>query len=410
MIRSSVRRAERRSRLRVASATTLAVACALAPVANASSEPALLPIDTAALQQVVTSMASDLLVPGAVVVLRTPKGNFSTTVGTTTFHGNVPVGLDQHVRVGSNTKTWTATVILQQVQEGLLGLDDPVSRFRKDVPNGNNITIRQLLTMRSGLANYSETLEFNQTLDREPRKVWTPNELLALAFRSPPDFAPGTAYHYSNTNYVLLGLIAEKLDRGKPLPQIFRDRLFAPLGLEDTLLPDSASSVIPEPRVRGYMYGDNVLTMGSPPAVPPEMQAAARAGTLAPVDQTEASPSWAWAAGGGISTADELVKWVDALVSGKLLDAGMQKQRLASVRPVSQDAPNGPQYGWGIAKMGPFYGHTGELPGYNSFMGRDPVNDVTLVVWTNLAPAADGRDPATSIARELAGKIYAPAK
>jgi D-alanyl-D-alanine carboxypeptidase len=85
----------------------------------------------------------------------------------------------------------------------------------------------------------------------------------------------------------------------------------------------------------------------------------------------------------------------------------MQRKRLASVRPVNPDDANAAQYGWGIAKMGPLYGHTGELPGYNSFMGRDPVNDVTLVVWTNLAPAVDGRDPATSIARALAGKIYA---
>ena len=155
------------------------------------------------------------------------------------------------------------------------------------------------------------------------------------------------------------------------------------------------------------MYGDNVQTMGSPPALSQKMQAAARAGSLKPNDQTDANPSWAWAAGAGISTADELVKWVDALVTGKLLDAEMQKKRLASVRPVNPNEPTGPKYGWGIAKMGPLYGHTGELPGYNSFMGRDSVNDVTLVVWTNLAPAIDGRDPATSIAREVVGNIYA---
>jgi CubicO group peptidase (beta-lactamase class C family) len=394
--------------LRIAPAMTLALACALPAGADTSSGSALLPIDKAALQQVVESMTHDLLVPGAVVILDTPKGEFRTTVGTTTFLGSVPVGFDQHVRVGSNTKTWTATVILQQVQEGLLRLDDKVSRFRSDVPNGNDITIEQLLTMRSGLANYSETLELNRKLDAEPHKVWTPDELLALAFRHPPDFPPGTGYHYSNTNYVLLGLIAEKLDHGKPLAQIFRDRLFAPLGLEHTLLPGDASNAMPNPYAHGYMYGDNVSTMGSPPALPPDMQAAAHAGTLKPADYTEASPSWTWAAGGGISTANDLVTWVDALVSGKLLGRDMQRKRLASIRPVNPDDANAAQYGWGIAKMGPLYGHTGELPGYNSFMGRDPVNAVTLVVWTNLAPAVDGRDPATSIARAVAGKIYVP--
>ena len=85
----------------------------------------------------------------------------------------------------------------------------------------------------------------------------------------------------------------------------------------------------------------------------------------------------------------------------------MQKIRLDSVRPTNPDDPQSALYGLGIAKMGPMYGHTGELPGFNSFMGSDPVNKVTLIVWTNLAPAADGRDPATTIARALLGQIYA---
>ena len=158
------------------------------------------------------------------------------------------------------------------------------------------------------------------------------------------------------------------------------------------------------------MYGDNVLTMGSPPALPDDMQAAARAGTLAPGDQTDANPSWGWAAGAGISTANDLVTWVQALVGGTLLHADLQARRLASVLPIDPSNPNSASYGWGIAKFGPLYGHTGELPGYNSFMGHDPVNRVTLVVWTNLAPTVDGRDPATTIAAALIRLLYAPAQ
>jgi D-alanyl-D-alanine carboxypeptidase len=378
---------------------------AAASLETTSSSQVLRPLDKTALRKIVESTAKELMVPGAVVILRTPIGDFSTTFGTTTFGGTVPVSADQHIRVGSNTKTWVGTVILQQVQEGLLKLDDPVSKFRSDVPNGNNITITHLLNMRSGLFNYSETPELNQILDREPLKVWTPNQLLALAFKHPPYFAPGAGFHYSNTNTVLLGLIAEKLEGGKPLARILQDRLFIPLRLKNTVFPDITSNAIPEPHPRGYMYGDNMLTMGSPPALPAAMQAAARARTLKPNDYTDANPSWGWAAGAGISSANDLVTWVRALVSGQLLNTEMQKKRLASVQSTNPDTA---QYGLGIAKFGgKLYGHTGELPGFNSFMGHDPDNGVTLVVWTNLAPSVDGRDPASEIAKSLIGQIYA---
>ncbi len=391
------------------------LACAAAGLAAAcggpsAKRPALRPIDVAAMRGTVERLAKEMLVPGAVVILRTPSGEFTTTYGVTTYRGAAPTGFEQHVRVGSNTKTWTGTVILQHVQEGRLRLDDTVSKYRPDVPNGGQITIEQLLAMRSGLHNYTTTRELNQTLDRQPTKAWTQDELLSFAYKHPPAFAPGTAFGYSNTNTVLLGLIAQQLEGGKPLSAIMRDRLFAPLGLKNTLFPDITSRVMPEPYSRGYMYGDNVLTMGSPPALPDDMQAAARAGTLAPGDQTEANPSWGWAAGAGISTANDLIAWVQALVGSKLLNADLQARRLASVLPADPSNPNSASYGWGIAKFGNLYGHTGELPGYNSFMGHDPSNGVTLVVWANLAPTVDGRDPATTIAAALIGLLYAPAK
>jgi D-alanyl-D-alanine carboxypeptidase len=395
-------------------ASALVAACAAMDAKQPALGPkaALRPIDAAEMQGTVERLAKEMLVPGAVVILRTPNGNFATTYGVTTYRGTVPTSFEQHVRVGSNTKTWTGTVILQQVQEGLLRLNDPVSKYRPDVPNGDNITIEQLLTMRSGLYNYSTTLELNRTLDDQPTKAWTQAELLTLAYKyNKANFTPsGGSFAYSNTNTVLLGLIAEQLEGGKPLAAIMRDRLFAPLGLKNTLFPDITYSSIPTPYARGYMYGSNVLTMDSPPALPDAMQAAARGGTLAPGDQTDANPSWGWAAGAGISTANDLVTWVQALVGGKLLNADLQARRLASMVPTDPNNPNSAAYGWAIAKFGNLYGHTGELPGYNSFMGHDPVNGVTLVVWTNLAPTVDGRDPATSIARALIGLLYAPAK
>lgn len=369
----------------------------------ASSTVALQKIDLATLDGIVKSVAENLQIPGAVAILKTPDGDLTVKYGTGTRGQNDSVDPAEHVRIGSNTKTMTGTVILQLVQEGKISLDDPVSKFRPDVPNGDNITIEQLLDMRSGLFNYTETAELNETLDNDPQKQWKPEDLLALGFANPPYFPPGQGYHYSNTNIVLLGLIAESLD-GKPLPQIFQSRLFGPLGLTGTSFPDTADSTIPAPYSHGYVFGTNMDTLLDP-ALPEQMQAAAENGSLQPNDVTNVNPSWAWAAGAGISTANDLVTWVQALVSGKLLGADLQAQRLASVQPTSPDA-GAAEYGWGIAKMGPMFGHTGELPGFNSFMGHDPVNKVTLVVWANLAPAANGQDPATTMAKEIIGKVY----
>ncbi|QTG82010.1 beta-lactamase family protein [Arthrobacter crystallopoietes] len=365
------------------------------------------PVDGERLRGIFESMAGELLVPGAVMLLRTPEDELTFTYGTDALDGSEPVMLEDHVRIGSITKTWTGTVILQLVQEGKLKLDDPVSKYRDDVPNGENITIEQLLNMRSGLYNYSESYELNLALDETPERVWTPEELLDIALPLPVYFPPGEGYHYSNTNTVLLGLIAEELD-GKPLAEIVQDRILEPLDLTESTFPPSDSTPIPSPHPRGYMFMNNVMTIAST-KLPADLIAQAQEGTLEPQDVTDENASWTWAAGQGTSTAGDLADWAEALAGGGILNEEMQKTRLDSLQPVNPDDPNSLLYGLAIAKFGELYGHTGELPGFNSFAGHDPGNDLTLVVWTNLAPAADGRDPAAAIARELIGELYAPA-
>lgn len=365
-----------------------------------------LPLDKAKLQKTFEGLAKQLLVPGAVVLLRTPEGNLTFTYGVRSAGGAAPVSLEDHVRIGSITKTWTGAVILQLVQEGRMKLSDPVSKYRQDVPNGDNITIEQMLTMRSGLYNYSESYELNLALDTTPQRVWTPEELVAIALPLPVYFAPGEGFHYSNTNTVLLGLIAQKLE-GKPLVEVIQDRILRPLGLTQSSFPPSDSSELPAPHPRGYMYMDNVLTIASS-KLPADLIARAQAGTLMPKDCTNSNPSWAWAAGQGISTAGDLATWAEAITGGKVLNPEMQKVWLDSPRPVDPNDAGGALYGLALVKFGNLYGHTGELPGFNTFMGSDPVNKVTLVVWTNLAPSADGRDPAAAISRALLGELYAP--
>src|SRR5881392_2571806 len=187
--------------------------------------PALKPIDQAALQTMVDNIAKELLIPGAVILLRTPQGEFTVTYGTTLLGTTTPPRADTHFRIASNTKTMTAAVIMQLVQENKLSLDDPLSKYVPGVPNGDNITIAQLLEMRSGLYNYSSDSIISATIDTDPAKVWTPAELLAIAFAHPSNFPPGKEYEYNNTNYALLGLVAEKVE-GKALAQVMHDRLF----------------------------------------------------------------------------------------------------------------------------------------------------------------------------------------
>ena len=363
------------------------------------------PAYAAALKPELEKLAKEMLVTGSVVMVRSPKlGNWTTTIGTRTYKGSEAVQPTDHIRIGSVTKTWTGTVILQLVDEGKIALSDPVSKYQAGVPNGENITIAQLLSMRSGLYNYTKSLALNQEMDKNPDRAFKPEELLKIAYAEPASFPPGERFEYSNTNIVILGLIIEKLT-GKPVAEAFKTRIFDKVGMKESSFPSVTDSELPSPHPQGYTYGTNVDTVDSP-VLPESVQAAAQAGTLAPMDVTNANPSWGWTAGSGISTAGDLVKYADALVDGELLSPKLQKQRLDSVLPVDPSAPEGPGYGLGIAKFGALYGHTGELPGFNTFVGHDPVRDITIIVWTSLEPSPAGEAPATDLARTIIEALY----
>jgi len=370
---------------------------------TASARASQLPLDSAALIASFDRLAKSMMVPGAAMLIRSPDGEVTATHGTTELGGSVPVSPDDHVRVGSSTKPWTATVILQLVQEGKIALADPVSKYRPDIPNGENITVEQLLNMRSGLFSYTETYQLLHDMDLDPQTVWDPEELLAIGVGLPPYFEPDTGFHYSNTNYVLLGLIAEQLEQ-KPLQEIFQERLFSPLGLKETSFPAIDDSSIPAPYSNGYMYTDNVRTITTF-QLPADLLAQAEVGTLLPNDQTDANPSWAWAAGAGISTIGDLATLIEAMVGGGLLNPDVQEQRLKNVVPPEPGSASA--YGWGIIRSASgFYEHGGLINGYNTYSGYDPVNKVTVVVWTNLSTAATGAPPAATIAKQLIEHIY----
>lgn len=390
-------------------AVPLAVAL-IAGCSTTSAPPSVLkPLNAQAFHAAIESAAKKLLVPGAMVLLRTPEGTVTAAVGTTQLGTQTPPTPATHFRIASNTKTMTAALIVLLAQDGKLKLTDPVSAYVPNVPGGGDITIAHLLTMRSGLYGYTEDPALADVMDTEPAKAWNPQDALAIAFRHPPKFAPGTAYDYNNTNYALLGLIAEKVGAA-PLAEQLQSRLFTPFGLAQTSLPAADDTALPAPYSHGYMYGGSFYALADVP-YPPQMQAAARAGTLQPIDYTDQNPSYATAAGGAISTANDMATWIKALVSGQVFDADHHRQWLDSLRPEDPAAPDGQKYGYGISyqRFGPtaaMYYHGGEMPGFNSFMGYDPDHDVTLVIWTNLTLSPDGQTTANAILPAALNEIY----
>lgn len=249
-------------------------------------------------------------------------------------------------RVGSVTKTFVATAVLQLVAERRLSLDAPV-------PEARGIALRRLLDHTSGIYNHAED---PRTFEGWPLKRWRPRQLVALSREHPPYFAPGAGFHYSNTNYVILGLVVERVT-GRPLAAELQRRIIRPLGLRDTSYDEG-------PRVRGV--------------------APAHVDTR---DVTVQDTSWAGASGSLVSTARDLERFYRALLGGRLLGPRL----LAAMK--SPDPVAGP-YGLGLfsvqASCGRFWGHDGAVPGYltNAFASEDGRRAaVVLVNREPLGPA-----------------------
>jgi len=360
-------------------ALAVALAFGLAPAPIALSSGAAAPDGLAArLARPVGERVRELGVPGAVVgVWRGSEPPWIAAFGQADAAARRPFTPTDHVRIASITKVFVGTVVLQLADEGKLALEDPVSRYVTDVPNGDHLTLRRLGNMTSGLFDYLEDDGFRRMLDRSPHKRWTPRELLAISFARPPYFAPGDGYHYSNTNTILLGLVVEKVT-GHPLADEIRARVIDRLGLSDTSFPDGPA--IPAPYARGYMYGTAEGFFTPKPAEVPLR------------DVTGVDPSYAWAAGQIISTLGDLHRFAGAAGAGTLVSTRAQQERLRWV------PTGGAQYGFAIMKVGDAVGHNGQMPGYTTFMGYVAGQDVTFVVLVNLTAARSGEQPADEIA------------
>jgi D-alanyl-D-alanine carboxypeptidase len=280
---------------------------------------------------------------------------------------------DTHIRIGSETKTFTVTALLELVDDGLVRLDDPISTYIRGVPNGDAITLRHLAGMRSGLFSYTADADFTKDLEGDPTRSFTPYEVLSYAFRHANTFAPGAQFQYSNTNLVLLGLVIEKVT-GAKLARFIHDRVLRPAGLRHTLFPKGAE--FPEPHPRGY-------TDQTP------------SGAIA--DATNWDPGWAWAAGAMISDLRDLHRWARVVATGTLLSPETQRERLTTL-PTGFP---GTGYGLGILETGGWIGHNGSIPGYESVTVYLPSRKATLVLMLNTDVFSRGQEPSTLLARAI---------
>lgn len=257
-------------------------------------------------------------------------------------------------RIGSLTKTYVAAVILQMEAEGLLSTEDPIGRWLPSIPDGEHILVRHLLNHTSGLFNYTEDSEFmRESLD--PEASTAPERLIEVAVSHPPYFAPGTDWHYSNTNFIALGLIAEKVG-GRPLAATIRERVLAPIGARATFFENQ------EP-----LQGE--LAVGR--------DAKGR-------DVTHAySMDWPWAAGAMVATPEDVLLWIEKLAGGAFLPDAAQARMLDGVAT----GVRGLRYGLGIMLLddnvtggfGRGIGHGGDIPGFHSMALHLPERGATCV-------------------------------
>jgi D-alanyl-D-alanine carboxypeptidase len=307
--------------------------------------------------------------PGVVAAVQTPEYTWIRALGIADRTSEEPMTSEVYHRIGSVTKTFTITLLLQAEAEGLLSLDDTIDQYTKGVPNGDKITLRQMAAMTSGIANYSETKQFDGDPGADPYKVWEPEELAQIGIEDSPLFDPGTEFYYSNTNAVLLGLVLEQVT-GKPIGELYRQRIIEPLDLKDTSFPELADNSLPEPHAQGYT-----------------LQGQSSGGE--PVDATDWNVSWTWTAGGMISTVEDLLAYGRALGTGKgLLSPAQQDERIDSlvsdVPPLNQPPLKGDfGYGLGLMKEHGWIGHGGEMPGYNTALYYNPELDAVVAVEVN---------------------------
>ncbi|MEO6835970.1 MAG: serine hydrolase domain-containing protein [Candidatus Tumulicola sp.] len=359
----------------------LTVALASAAAGGGAATPQLGPgtqkAITAAVDKELAAYGGSQSIPGAVVGVWVPgRGEFTRGFGYSNLSLRKAMALGDRFRIGSNTKTFVATVLLQLVDEKKLSLDDTIGHFDLGlaVPNENRITLRQLAEMRSGIIDMYAI----PAVQKKGTAWWarqSPRQWVAIAAKQPPLFAPGAKYDYSNTNWFLLGLIIEKVTHNTIESEI-HNRILAPMSLSQTSFP-TTNWGMPNPYAHGY-----------------SLDAKKRWND----ESSVLAPSVSWAAGAMISDMADMKKWVRAYVTGTTNSAATQRDRLACL-------PTGVgnlSFGLGIGCSAGWYGYTGGITGYNTGAYYMPTTGATIVVLVNSQQEKPFPGAANAIFRDIA--------
>ena len=322
--------------------------------------------------------------PAALTAVRDKDGN---TIGAAAGVGNLETGeappLDGEVRIGSNTKTFVAVVILQLVQEGKITLDEPIETYLPGLLHGegidgSKITVRQLLQHTSGLPEYTDTVPGETDIFQIRDNYYSTRDLLDVALSKPAAFEPGSQFKYTNTNYIVLSLLAEKVTH-RPLAEQITQRIVEPLGLSHTYYPGPEEEDIRGTHPHGYHRN-----------TPTEDWK----------DITRMDPSWGGGAGAMISTPSELNKFFQATFDGTLLS---QDSIAEMKKTVDTGGTHGNGYGLGLINYplscgGTAWGHGGTIHGYQTYDAVGPDGAAVTIAVTALPQTfvADLHDTAAS--------------
>ncbi|WP_437730871.1 serine hydrolase domain-containing protein [Sorangium sp. So ce1335] len=315
---------------------------------------------SAELQAALDAAVEDQRLPGAVAAVSLGACSWRGASGMADAGAKVPLRPDDLFRVGSITKTFMATLALMLRAEGRLSLDVGVSRYVEGVPGGEQISVRQILNHTSGIYDFTQSDAFWSAALSDPERAWTPRELIEVAASQPPYFEPGQGFAYSNTNYIIAGLILEAAS-GEPVGELLRARILEPAGLAHTYL-DGAQAAVPG-LVRGYGIDRGEL-----------------------VDTTSAAdPSAAGTAGALVSTTDDLTRFYRKVLDGELLDPA----ELAEMTTWVDERPGGGTgYGLGLSRrrsrLGTAYGHDGGIWGFTSSSYHAVDSGASVTVLVNL--------------------------
>jgi D-alanyl-D-alanine carboxypeptidase len=319
-------------------------------------------------------------IPGALLYVRQGDRSYTIAAGYADKARKVPMRAGDTYKIGSTTKTFTAVLIMRLVAQGKLRLDAPISRYLPGLlPDGNQITVRELLAHTSGLFNYEDSPRVLHAVANDLTKVWTPTELIRAGTEHPLLFAPGTQFSYSTTGYIVLGLLAQRVG-GESYARQLRDYITGPLHLSHTTLPTGTTGTLPD--VHGYFPLSNFSETAS----------------SAPADITAVSPTAGWSGGGIVSTVQDVASFFRALFTGKLLP----KAEVAAMENTTAThgayglglmPTGGNAYVWGPytqainTSCGRAWGHGGHFAGYYELPISSPDGSRQAVLLVNADPS-----------------------